>query len=246
MKTTIKHLIAFSTLIMASVVTLNAQTKTYDISGFDKITINPHIQVTFVKGDNSSVVIESSTEPLDKLNVEVNDETLELYLDDARVYTKSEKNNNIRKDVYNGTVIKATITYTSLSALSLRGEERFDFVSKIEAKDLKLSVYGDSQVYMKAVEVDNFKIATYGESYLMLESGTTNYQQIRAYGESKVNAINVDNKETKLTAYGEGSFQLNVSEKLKVTSYGEPVVTYKGNAKLSRGLSFGDATVRKL
>ena len=246
MRITIKHIIAFSTLILASVFSVSAQTKTYDVSNFNKITINPHIQVTFIKGDKASVVIESSTESLDKLNVEVEDETLELYLDDARVYTKSEKNNNIRKDVYNGTVLKATITYTTISALSLRGEERFDFVDNIEAKDLKLSVYVDSQVYIKEIEVENLKIATYGESYLMIESGTTNYQQIRAYGESKLNAINVDNKETKLTAYGEGTFQLNVSDKLKVTSYGEAVVTYKGNAKLSRGLSFGDATVRKL
>ena len=238
MRITIKHIIAFSTLILASVFSVSAQTKTYDVSSFNKITINPHIQVTFIKGDKASVVIESSTESLDKLNVEVDDETLELYLDDARVYTKSEKNNNIRKDVYNGTVVKATITYTTISALSLRGEERFDFVDNVEAKDLKLSVYGDSQVYMKEIEVENLKISTYGESYLMIESGTTNYQQIRAYGES--------NKETKLTAYGEGTFQLNVSDKLKVTSYGEAVVTYKGNAKLSRGLSFGDATVRKL
>lgn len=50
----------------------------------------------------------------------------------------------------------------------------------------------------------------------------------------------------KITAYGDGSFQFKVSEELKVTSYGEPTVTYKGNAQVKQGLSFGEVSIVKM
>ena len=234
-------------LILATQISATAQTKTYDIANFDTVVINPHIQVTFVKGDATSVVIESSTEPLEKLTVEVDDNTLELYLEGARIYTKSKENDNGRdRSLYKGTVIKATITYKNIEDVSLRGEEKFVFESDINQKKFEMSIYGESQVYLNEVHISDLKVATYGESFIKLESGKTGYQLFRAYGESKINTMGVDNEETKLTAYGEGTFQFNVSDELKVTSYGEPTVTYKGNAKLKRALSFGDATVTKV
>jgi hypothetical protein len=58
-------------------------------------------------------------------------------------------------------------------------------------------------------------------------------------------AFRVLSMETKITAYGDGFFKLNVSKKIKVTSYGEATVLYKGNAQLKKGIVIGESTIRK-
>ncbi|MGJ8592334.1 MAG: head GIN domain-containing protein [Aquaticitalea sp.] len=225
----------------------NAQSKTYQVSGYDKVIVSPHIEVVFKIGEKESVMVEFNTEPIEKFNVEVDNGTLELYLDDAKITTKSEKEINDRNvPLYKGTVIKAIVTYKNVDTFSLRGEESFVFESPIESKKLDLSIYGASQVQLNEVTLKELKIAIYGESFVRIDKGTVEFQQIRAYGESSVNLLEVNSQRTKLTAYGDGSFQFKASEELKVTSYGEPTVTYKGDAKLKNGLSFGEASIVKL
>ena len=224
-----------------------AQSKTFEVDGFDKVIVNPHIEVTFKKGDNESVIVESSTQPIEKFNVEVEKGTLQLYLTDAKMTTKSEKEaNDIRIPIYKGTVIKAIVTYKDVKEFSLRGEERFVFESPIDSNKMELSIYGESQVVLNDVTLNELKVAIYGESFLKIDNGNIDFQQIRAYGESSVNLLDVNSKRTKLTAYGDGSFQFNASEELKVTSYGEPTVTYKGDAKVKSGLSFGEVSIVKM
>ena len=238
-------LLALSFLLISN--SLKAQSKTFDIKGFDKVIVSPHIEVTFKKGEKESVIVESSTEPIEKLNVEVKNGTLQLYLTDAKVTTKSEKQDSQRKiPLYKGTVIKAIVTYKNVETFSLRGEERFFFESPIENKLLVLNIYGSTQVHLKNVTLEEFKVSIYGESFLKIEDGEIGFQKIRAYGASSVNLLEVDSRKTKLTAYGDGSFQFNASEELKVTSYGEPTVTYKGDAKVISGLSFGEVSIVKL
>ena len=69
----------------------NSQSETIKVETFNKIIISPHIQVVFVEGEEESVTVESITESMDKLNIEVKGKTLRIYLDDAKMVTKSEK-----------------------------------------------------------------------------------------------------------------------------------------------------------
>jgi len=101
-------------------------------------------------------------------------------------------------------------------------------------------------VYLNDVTLQDLKVTIYGESYLKIQKGNIINQKITSYGESKVNTIEVDNKSTKVTAYGEPSFQFNVSEKLKIISYGEATVAYKGDAILDKGLSIGEVEIVKI
>jgi len=224
-----------------------AQTKTFDVTAFESVVISPHIEVTFQKGTTPSVVVESSTEPIEKLNVEVKNNTLSIFLEDARVFTKNKKKRKngykVSKPIYNGTVVKAVVTYTNLTELDLRGEERFLFESEINAEKLKLNIYGASQVTMNKVTLNSLQASIYGESVLEIKEGSIARQKFTAYGETTVNTQEVISKETKLTAYGEGTFQLHVADRLKVTCYGEATVVYKGNPDVDRGLVIGEAKI---
>jgi len=245
MKTTV--IILFTLL---SIQTSFAQTKTVGVDAFDKVIISPHIQVVFQQGDTETVDIESSSVSEDKINIEVNGKTLRIYLDGAKEVTKSEKTHKNgyeqTKSIYNGTVLKATVTYKNLEELSLRGEEKIVCKSPLKGKKFNLTIYGASQVYLNKVDLGYLKTIIYGESYLELKEGSIGRHKITAYGETKVNTLGVESESAKIVAYGEGSYRLKVSDELKITAYGEATVAYEGSPKINKGIIIGEATIRKI
>lgn len=245
-KTSIKFSVLALVLIAFSA---TAQNKTIPVSDFDSVIVSPHISVTFKQGSEESVMVESITEPMEKFNVEVKNRTLSIFLDDARITTKNKKERSEyytgSKPIYNGTVARLIVTYKDINELDLRGEEKFLFESTIEADRLRLKVFGESEVIMNGVDVNTLQAALYGESHLEILAGNVETQKITAYGETTVNTQNVESKETKLTAYGSGTFQLNVADRLKVTSYGEATITYTGNPDVNKGIVIGETTIVK-
>lgn len=237
-------------LFTASSVMAQQIEKTYDVENFDKIIISPHIAVNLVEGDDESVRIDETGVSEDKINIEIEGSTLRIYLDGAKMVTKSEKvkdkNHNMTKSIYNGTKVRATITYKTLNTLSVRGEERIELQSKIDQKEFTMRVYGESQVYLSEVDLDRLKVTIYGESYLEVENGSVDNQRYIAYGESKVNSLGIENASTKITAYGESDFRVNVKDRLKVTCYGETHITYEGSPDVDRGIVIGEATIKKI
>ena len=238
----------FAMVILSS--TLRAQDKSFDVRSFDKIIVSPHIEVNLVEGDEESVLIENAKVSMDKINVEVDGKTLRLYLDGAKLVTKSEEVSNDgwrgKKPIYNGTMATATITYKTLKNLSIRGEEVVRAKNQLKARDFKMSLYGEAKVYFDSVAIDQLIVAIYGSSYLEIGEGHVGRQVFRAYGESEVNTVGMNADETKITAYGESNFRVNVSDRLKVTCYGETNVNYTGNAQVDRGIIIGEARVRKI
>jgi hypothetical protein len=146
--------------------------KTTNVSRFDKVIVSPHIEVTFVEGLEESVTIESNSAP-DKLNIEVHNRTLRIYLEGAKEITRSEKVLNYgagqTKPLYSGTVVTAVITYKKLNELSLRGEETHHLKSKLDADRFTLKVYGESKVYIEDVNLGNMVTKMYGESLLEIK-----------------------------------------------------------------------------
>lgn len=250
---TVKNSSLFILYIAIAILSLGkimAQSKTFSVTDFNKVIVSPHIQVKFIEGDVASVSIETSTVSMDKMNVEVEGKTLHLYLDDAKLVTKSERVENDKwkgkKSIYQGTIITAVVTYKNLKELSLRGEELFVCESFLDVKNFRLKIYGESQVYLNKVNIEDLRITIYGESYLEIKEGTVTHQKITAYGETTVNTTGVNNEATKITAYGEGSYSVNVSGNLKVTAYGEAIVAYAGNPKVNKGLIVGEARIQKI
>lgn len=227
-----------------------AQETVITVKAFDKIIVSPHIEVILVAGDKEQVTIEKAKLPESKININVEGKTLRIYLDGAKTVTKSEdRYENGRKttqSLYDGTMVSVRISYKTLRALSIRGEEIVETISPIDQKDLKLTIYGESKVYFNSLIVDQLTVSIYGESYLEVKGGLVQRQVYRAYGESEVNTEELKNKTTKITAYGESNFRVQVSEKLKVTCYGETTINYIGDAEVDKGIVIGEAEIRKI
>ena len=103
-----------------------AQSKVIAVETFDKVIVSPHIEVIFKEGVKESVSVESIIVPIEKLNVIVKNNTLNVYLEGARTTTDQKKesiNGNKRKtSIYNGTIVSVIITYKKINSLDLRGE----------------------------------------------------------------------------------------------------------------------------
>jgi len=248
--TKISQIIFLFTFLIFGIGNTNAQTKTYPVNHFDKVVVSPHIQVNFIQGDRETVVVNDIDVSLDKFNVEVKGKTLHVYLDDAKMYTKSDKmkynGHKTKHPIYIGTQVEITITYKTLEDLSLRGEEIYTCESLLDSDKFNLNIYGESKVYLNEVKFNSLNTKIYGESYLEIKQGTIGKQKFITYGESEINTLGVNNKIAKITSYGESNVRLAVSEELKVTAYGEAVVKYKGSPKVNKGIIIGDARIRKI
>lgn len=229
---------------------LNAQTTVKLESDFDKIIVSPHIEVIFKKGSEPTIEILDINVPVKKFKYELNRGVLQIYLEGAKTYTKSKKivirNAERKVPLYKGRVARVIITYSDVKIFSLRGEEKISFQTPLVQRECTLRIYGKSEVTINTLEVNRLDVSIYGDSLLNMQKGSIQKQKITAYGASKVMASDVISEETKLTVYGDGIFKFNVSKRIKVSSYGEATVIYKGDAVLKKGIVIGELTIRKV
>jgi hypothetical protein len=221
-----------------------------NVNHFDKVIVSPHIEVTFIEGNEEKVTIEKSTVSDDKINIEVNGKTLRIYLDDAKEVEKTqtvyENGNKVKRPIYKGTVVTATVIYKTLVDLSVRGEETIVCQSLLKGEKFDLKIYGESDVVLNEVSLGKLKTILYGESNLIIKAGSVKEQKYTAYGESKINSLGIDNELTKITAYGESNFKINASQEIKLTAFGEAAVEYKGNPIITKGLKVGEIKISKI
>lgn len=240
-----KHILATIFIFMS--LCLMAQSKKFTVKSFKKVIISPHIEVEFKKGDKELVeIIENHSD----LNIDVKGKTLHLYLNDAKITSPTKKvkvNGHTQKvPIYKGTLVKAVITYKNVETFALRGEEDFLFKTPIEQDKLTLNVYGEPKVVIEKVALKKLKTTLYGASKFAIKEGSINEQKYTVYGEARIKVSKIKSKQTKVVAYGAANVKVNTSERLKVTSYGEARVYYKGNPKISKGIIIGDTTIESL
>ncbi len=250
MKNTMLKIMILSLIIIIGIQDLLGQSKTIQLNSFDKVIVSPHIEAVFRKGEKESVTINELKVPMEKLNIEVEKNTLHIFLEGAKITTKTKviKENGYKKKepIYKGTQAKIIITYKNVDVYSLRGEEKFELEGVVEQNKVKFNIYGASQTLINELNVDDLRVTIYGESFLEIKKGNIDRQKFTAYGESKINTLGVVNNTTKITAYGDGDYRFNVTDLLKVTAYGEAEVGYKGSPKIKKGLIIGNTTIKSI
>ena len=221
------------------------------VDRFHKVIVSPYIQTTFVQGDEESVTIDNIIVDSSKLHVEVQGGTLRLYLDGAKDIPRNQQ--EYRKDgsrqtgpLYPNHAVIATVIYKKLDALSLRGDETYLCQSPLYARDFTLRVYGDPKVILTEMHITQMHTTIYGDANLDFRSGEVNEQHYTAYGDGHINTTGVKGQTAKVTAFGEAEFRMNVSDWIRITSFGEAKLRYLGNPEISKGINFGGVDIRKL
>jgi hypothetical protein len=241
------HITRLLVVAFLMVITTNLYCQTIATRSFHKVIISPYIEANFILGDQERVVINHSVVDAAKLHVESKNGTLRVYLEGAKeIPRNTRENRNSGRDLYPRHAVNATIYYKKLDAMSLRGEERFTCNSPLSAKYFTLKLYGESALTLAEVQINELRTTIYGESSLVIQSGAVNKQSFTCYGEGRVNTTAISGEEAKVTAYGESDFALNVADRIKITSFGESKLRYKGNPQIVKGINVGGVDVARL
>ena len=235
-------------LLLLAGIAAAAQTKMVD--HFTKIIVSPYIQATFVEGDEESVTINDIKVDKSKLHLEVNDKTLRIYLEGAKDFPKYEKDNSNGNEeshpLYQNTSVVVTITYKTLTDLSLRGEETQLCKSPIDASKFTLKIYGESDVTFNELNAQELETTVYGDASLNIKAGSVKEQRYTCYGEGRINSLAIKGSTSRVIAYGDADLKLNVSDKIRITAFGDARLHYKGNPEIVKGLHFGDMVIDKI
>lgn len=212
-----------------------AQEKVINVSHFEKVNINPHIEVVLKKGNEEKVSIEKANISLNKIEAKVVNKILRVSLEGWETY----KNN----DHFRGKKAVVTIYYKNLNEAVLKGEAKIVFQDKLEADIFKLRIYGDSPIYMNHVNFGELECKIYGDNYLEIKSGSIDHQDYTVFGDSEINTIGIANNSTEVLSFGDAHFRLKVEDDLKVAAFGDATVAYSGNPRVRKGIVLGDIDI---
>jgi hypothetical protein len=240
-----RQLITVLALGMLALLSHPSVARTGPVAPFHKVIISPYIQVVFVQGDQESVTVDNMLVDSAKLHVEVQGGTLRLYLDGAKDIPHNP-NYNDGRHLYPDHAVIATVVYRKLDGLSLRGDETFLCKSPLSADKFTLRVYGESTVIFTEVHIAEMHTVIYGESSLNIKAGAINEQYYTCYGEGKINTTAIAGEKARVTAYGDAEVKVNVSGRIKITSFGDARLCYMGYPTIVKGLHFGDVAVQKI
>lgn len=227
-----------------------AQEETKSLSHFTKIVVSPKINLVLVKGETESIKLLCNNITPEKVYVEVHHGKLHIYLEDAKIIEKrrwSYRNDYdyYKRSVYADVSVTAYVTFKQLNSLEKRGEEEVTCQSEIIADKFKLRAYGETEITIQSLKTKKLKTSLYGENNLKIMAGSADRQVYRVFGENKVDTRGMSSYTASTRIYGEGRLSLNASEEVHVTAFGEPNITVKGDAQITKGLVIGVAKINR-
>lgn len=133
-----KKTILTTVILAIGLVALAQEEVIRNMPTFEKVAVSPKINLVLVKGDKESVHSAYFNISPGKIKVEVVDNKLRIYLDQARFIDKRDRadldNSNARISIYYDVTVTAYVTYRTINELEMRGEE------ELTHGDLKVSL----------------------------------------------------------------------------------------------------------
>jgi predicted DNA-binding antitoxin AbrB/MazE fold protein len=238
-------LLAISLLLVTHA---GAQTINQALPTFDKIQTGPLVKVVLQEGESEHIRIEYSGVSAEEINYSVKGKTLRIYLDDAKYTVKNRKeegNGYTRKvPVYKGVKLTAYVTYKSLKAIELRGEEGLSCEGALISKKFRIRQYGASRIELAYLETNHLRVSSFGENTLKIRAGDAIEQQYRLFGENKIFTENMYGDRIRASSFGESSLRLFASQQIGLRGAGSIRMLYGGDAYLNKFV-IGESSISK-
>ena len=241
-----KKLIPVVLAVIVLVPAARAQEINTNLKPFRKVIASPHINLVLNKGDQESIRLVYNRVSADKINIRQQGKTLHIYLDDAKMVEKTRKDGYSRRGIYPDANVTAYVTYKSLEALEIRGDQELSCLDPIRAKRFTLKAYGENEITLASLNTEYLVTRLYGENSLKIKDGKAQFQKYSLYGQNEIDTRPLKSYSTTANIYGESRLHLSTDDELKVNSFGEGHVLYHGNAKVNERLIFGQTTISKL
>ncbi|MEM9850333.1 MAG: DUF2807 domain-containing protein [Bacteroidota bacterium] len=238
------------TILLFAISLLQAQERSISTEAFDKVVVNPSIDVTLAEGETENVQIQESNVPLADIQIEVKNKTLKIYLESEDPSKEQKKSGDWFSKLdyadYENAVVKVLVTYKKLSKLSIRGEQEVALASPIASNKLKIKLFGASNVIVEKLEVQQLKVALFGENHFEVKNGYAAEQSYRTFGENQVDVRRLNNQYARLRTFGENEFKVEADERIRLSGAGESKLMYSGQAELTKGIALGEHQIRRV
>lgn len=225
---------------------VQAQEIQKDVKPFTRIIASPRVNLILSKGDQENVRLVYHDVDKSKINIEVRNKTLSIYLDDARKVEKVTRHMDkwgARRSIYEGVTVTAYVTYKEIEAIEIRGNQELTCRDAIEVEEFRLRAYGQNEITLASLKTDFFKASLYGQNQLKIKKGRVVEQKYKLYGENKIDTRSVRSAFASASIFGEGNLKINSSEHVRVDAFGEPDIYVDGGAEVNKRLVIGETRV---
>ncbi len=217
-----------------------------DLDPFNKLVVDPYIEIELVKGDKEQIEVFYDNIDPDEIFAEQQGKTLRVYLADAKVGFSLFADDNFRKKKYRYSSVRMVITYKTLKNIQFRGEEKLTCNDELSGSRIKLKAYGQTKIRIASVDTRKFKVALYGENEMKISSGNTYNQIVNTYGENTIEASNLISYGVKTNSFGENRISVNATDYLRILHIGEGRLSYAGQPTVERNWTIGEVDIRRL
>lgn len=191
-----------------------------EFADFENVQISGAFEVNIIRGDEFRVVVNGSKEDVGEVNLRLDGNLLEVYLD--REFLEQEYNRNRAKII---------IGMPEISGLELNGATKA-FVRGFDEDRVKLELTGASEadIDMDSYEVD---VRLSGASKLTL-SGTGHELDAELSAASSLDAYDYRVEDARIDASVASSAKVYVRENLEINASMASDIKYRGGAKVRR------------
>jgi len=206
----------------------NLVTDTLSLERFENIDLGGMFNVTLTRGNNPQVIIETDSNLMELVNIQVKAGTL----------TISTRNNQILRP----TRSNLTITYPELTRVSISGAGTLRSTEPVESRELTFDISGAGEIDL-IVDARILRTNLSGAGDLRLK-GEAGQHYIDLSGASHLQSANLITRETLISLSGAGSAEVYASELIDASLSGVGSIRYYGNPAQRKVSSAGIGTIR--
>ena len=207
------------------------ETKTLELSAFDRAIFTGHGELTITQGDRESLTLETHPDTLPKIKVEVVDGTLHV----GQGRTLSDKIGFALQTSLTRKEIRYTLTVRKLASLELGGV--FTAAARgLVADGLSLKLTGPSQLRVEGLTSETLHVDMPAAGMLAVD-GSVAEQQVKLGGPGDYDAPRLNSKKASIVVSGPGRAAVWVSDQLDVNIRGIGSVEYYGSPKVHQRIS---------
>lgn len=198
-----------------------AGSRSFDVKGFELVSLSGPDDVIVRVGKAMSVTAVGDTAILDRLEIEVVD-------GDLRIGRKHRNSVRLSWGSNAGAVI--TVTLPVLTGASVAGSGDMD-VDHAEAPKFSASVAGSGSLKVSALKADRLNVSIAGSGNASFEGGTATDTGMSIAGSGNVDAAGLAARTADISIAGSGGVKAGVSERAAVSILGSGDVDIVGDAQ---------------
>lgn len=193
-------------------------------SGFSKVSLDFEADVIYQHAANHRVVLEAQQNVIDRMEIEVTGQTLNLAFKRRTRLVKYEP-------------ITVTISSPNFTGCTINGSGNVDVTEGFENLGIDVNVSGSGSVNLQHVQAKNCLLDISGSGHIVGNSGNLEVLDCTISGSGKINFAGVEAEKVITNTSGSGNTSVWATDKLNVNISGSGSVSYKGSPEVEVDIS---------